>query len=304
MEVNILTDDSLPSEISGLTLADVVDLSFVQIYLLNILITYSAGAIRFALLNQINDVFFHEKPLHRSTFYNSMQKLEKKGFVFFKEDNKSGTKKSVQVTPLGKIATHMITQMMIFNIWNVGTLLKELVPEIIAKTKLTPVHSILLIHFDELLNVELFDEFYYPYSKELYVLADDNYFNRYLKRGITRVHQSKFQRNTIREPNDFFDMTFLVRYRKTNKFGISEKEMLQEALRVTKINGKLVIISINDIPRSGHFILDAFGEFVKKNPFMFSINEQELKSDLNVAGVENPNLFSINGVLVAWAIVQ
>jgi len=275
-------------------------LSFVQIYLLNILISYSTGAIRFTLLNQINDVFFHEKPLAPSTFYNSLQRLEKKGFVSFQEDGKSGKGKSVQATLLGKIAIQMITQMMIFNIWDIGTILKEIVPEIISKTKLTPVHSTLLIHFDELLNVELFDEFYYPYSEELYVLADDEYYDRYLKRGITEVHQSKFRNKMIREPNNFFDTTFLVRYRKTDKFGISETKMLQETLRVTKSNGKLIIISINDIPRSNHFIPDAFGQFVDQNPFFFSINEQDLKSDFKEVGIQNLNVHNINGIIVAW----
>ncbi|MFX0120355.1 MAG: hypothetical protein ACFFB2_09745 [Promethearchaeota archaeon] len=280
---------------------DLVDLSFIQIYLLNILSSYSTGAVRFTLLNQINDVFFQEKPLHRSTFYNSLKRLKEKNFVSFKEDSRSGKTKSVQITPLGKIATNMITQMMIFTIWDIGTLLQELVPEVIAKTEMTPVHLSLLIHFDELLNVELFDEFYYPYSEELYVLADDNYFERYLKRGITRIHQSKFQNNLIREPNDFFDNTFLIRYRKTKKFGISEKEMLHEALRVTKSNGKLIIITISDIPRSDHFIPDSFGQFINNNPFFFSISEEELLSDLKEEGLQKINIWNIKGVLIVSA---
>ncbi|MFX0015375.1 MAG: hypothetical protein ACFE98_12345 [Candidatus Hermodarchaeota archaeon] len=253
------------------------------------------------MLNQINDVFFQEKPLHRSTFYNSLKRLKEKNFVSFKEDSRSGKTKSVQITPLGKIATNMITQMMIFTIWDIGTLLQELVPEVIAKTEMTPVHLSLLIHFDELLNVELFDEFYYPYSEELYVLADDNYFERYLKRGITRIHQSKFQNNLIREPNDFFDNTFLIRYRKTKKFGISEKEMLHEALRVTKSNGKLIIITISDIPRSDHFIPDSFGQFINNNPFFFSISEEELLSDLKEEGLQKINIWNIKGVLIVSA---
>ena len=298
-----MIDNSSSSKIGKITLADVVDLSFVQIHLLNILYSFTTGAIRFALLNQMNDAFFQDRPLARSTFYNSLQKLEEKGFVAFQEDSKSGRAKSVIATPLGKIATKMITQMMVFNIWDIGAILKDSVPQIIAKTELTPVHSMLLIHFDELMTIELLDDFYYPYSEELYVMTDDEGFNRYLKRGITRIHQSKFQRNRIREPKDFFDIACLVRYRKTDKFGISETEMLQEGLRVTKSGGKIIIVTISDISQANHFVPDSFSNFVNQNPFFFTISENKLRDDFTEVGIKDPNITNINGILVAWVIV-
>ncbi len=265
------------------------------------------SSVRFSLLNQVNDLLFQKKPISPSSFYNSLQKLEKKGFISFQKDETSGKAKSVQATPLAKIALQKITQLLIYSGLDIEMVMQTFIPGIMTETQLTPVRSSLIIPFDELFPIELFDVLYYKLSKDLYILADDSSFERYLQRGLTKIHQSKFNHSTkmIREPDDMFDVTFLVRYRRTNQlFGISEKKLLQEAIRVTKPKGQLVIITLDNIPQTNNLILDGLGEIIKKSPFFFSISEQELQLDLQEVGIQDSTILNLNGVLVVRATVQ
>ena len=306
MEVNILADNSSPSKISEF-LSNVADLSFVQIFILYVLVTFSMRSVRFSLLNQINDIYFQEKPLSPSSFYHSLQKLEKKGFVSFQGDEKSGKAKSVQATPLGKVVLQKISQLMIYSGLDMEKIINEFIPNIANKTKLPPVRSLLLIPFDELFHMELIDlHDKILIAEETNILTDDSSFERYLERGITNIHQTKFHQTSqmIREPDDIFDMAFLVRYRRTNKlFGISEKKLLQEVVRVVKPNGQLIIFTLDNISQTNHIILDSIGEMVKSSPFFFAISEEELLSDLKEVGIQDPTILNLNGVLIGRAIV-
>lgn len=290
-------------KIREISFVDFADISFLQLYIISLLISFGPKEpIRFELLNQINEFLFKNKPISPSKFYNGMNKLKKKGLINYQAE--TGNIKRVKATPLAKILVNQFNLLMLLGSIDFENVIKQILPKIIEFIKMEHCQSFLLIHFQELFIDEIFRDFYLKYSKELYILATDQSYERYIKREIP-VHQSKFHhtKKMIREVTHTFDMTFLVRYHPTTQiFGLSEKELLQEGMRVTKSEGKIVVLAIEEIPESNNFFLDGFRRSIQNYPLFASINEERLRSDLIESGLKEVQIKNFDGVLIGWGI--
>ncbi|WP_455463436.1 hypothetical protein [Candidatus Hodarchaeum mangrovi] len=297
MEENIL------DRTRAVSFIDFADISFLQLYIISLLISLGPKEpIRFELLNQINDVLFKDKPISPSKFYNEMNKLKKKGLIDYQEE--TGNIKRVKGTSLAKRLVKQFNFLMLLGSIDFEEILTEILPELTIFTKMEPVQSFLIIHFQELLVDVIFRDFYLKYSKELYILATDQAYERYIKRGVP-VHQSRFHdtKKMIREVTHTFDATFLVRYHPTTQnFGLSERELLKEGMRVTKSKGKVIIIALEEIPFQKNVFLEGFRNSIQTYPLFPSITEERLRADLTESGLNMVQLRNFGGLLVGWGI--
>jgi DNA-binding MarR family transcriptional regulator len=278
-----------------MTLDDIIDLTVVELYILNFLVRIGGTAVRFAVFNELNAQLEKSK-ISRSSFYNSLEKLKSKGFVVIKE-NPKGKGSTVKATPLAREA---IRQNNIFSIWgniDLQTITFEIIDKLSKKTDASVVNSQILVLCDELDNIEtlnLLDKT----ADKTYILSDEESFDKYLRRGL-EYPQSKFIDGIIREPDNFFDRGIISKYHaSTEVFGLPAKELLKELVRIVKPGKYIVLTSFDAFPATNNMILDSIMGDLVLNTYFSPSTKKSLKRDFNEIGVTEVDFIVYKGYIV------
>jgi DNA-binding PadR family transcriptional regulator len=282
---------------------DVIDLSLSQVFILLMMSVFPEGTVRYNVLQSINLYLSPQKMISASSFYNSLNKLEKKGFLEFSADN-TGNISLVHLTPKSDDAFKQIGSLFSFTGFNFRLFLPKIASFIVNQLELTQkVDSILVISQEASLDVHV-----YPiierYAKHLHVVATDDSFQKYILPYSSEIHQTKILSGKIREPDKDFDACYLSSYQTRKEFfDLSSIELLREAVRVTKSAGLVIVASFSTPKKVNHFIIDSFIELVASNPLIATISKDEVSRDLTRVGLKNVSVTEFNGVILGFGVV-
>ncbi|MFW9990979.1 MAG: hypothetical protein ACFFD4_02850 [Candidatus Odinarchaeota archaeon] len=283
-------------------LDDIIDLSIAQVFILIILSSFPQGTVRYTVLQSLNSYLEGDRHLSASSFYNSLIKLKKKGFITFKEEDE-GKPVVIELTRLGTHALNNIGILAILPHSNLMNWVDAFAMGIVNQINLNfPVESVLVISQDKTQDLHL-----YPliekYAKHVHTLTSEHDFERYIRPYSREIHPTTLINKKIREPDDFFDIVFLPSYQGTDYLGLTKLELLKEAIRVIKSKGYLLILTIGKPGLTNHFLLDPITKLLQENLFFHCISEEELRKDLESLELENIEVTNRNGILLGIATI-
>ena len=178
-------------------------------------------------------------------------------------------------------------------------LFTEYMPMLEKFINVSHVNSLLFIDIDEFFEFGI-TTLLKKYTQELFLLADDESFERYRNRGLKQVHQSQVINTKIREPDNIFDIVIIMDYQqKSNFYGMNEKTILAEAIRVTKSQGLIIVIGMDELPVTNNFFLDSVVQKVNKNPLFTVIKDEVFKEIITSSSPVKPEFSNIKGMLMA-----
>jgi SAM-dependent methyltransferase len=278
---------------SELTLDDIIDLTVVELYILNFLVRIGGSAIRFAVFNELNAKLETNK-ISRSSFYHSLTKLKDRGFVEI-ESNPKGKGSLVKATPMARSA---VKRSNIFSIWSNIDLSKIALN--ISKQLIVDVDksgSQIYLSFDEIPNLNTISVIT-TLGSTTNILVDKEMEETYTSR-LLEIPFSKFENEVIKEPNDYFDRGIISNYFPSSlMYGVQANYLLKEIVRVIKPDGEIIVICFNELPATNNIILDSIMSDLFNEIIFHPANPEFVKSELIDIGIEIVNELNFKGYFV------
>ena len=294
----ILVKKSKKDSDVDIALENILTLNLYQYVILFFLSIQPSETIRYSLLQDINKYVFPQAKLSPASFYNTLDRLEKLGLVEMTQSN-NGRVKSVKGTSKIKQVLQIIGQYGALLSFNPEIIFGEYLPIFENYIKLGKVKSILFIDLDEFFDVG-FTSLLKEHSEEFYLLADNESFEKYQSRTSQQMFQTQVLNGKIREPDKIFDVVFIVDFCiKDDFYGMNTKSLLQEALRVTRSNGLVIIHGQDEFPTTNNFILDSMVKNFQNNPFVITIKEETFTEVITSVSPFEPEFYNSNGFLIA-----
>lgn len=279
--------------IPKLKLDDIIDLTVVELYILNFLVKIGGSAVRFAVFNELNAKLDKNK-VSRSSFYHSLTKLQNKGFVVI-ETNPMGKGSLVKASPLARAA---VKQSNIFSIWS-NIDLSQIALDISKRLVLDmdKKQSQIFLSFDETPNLNTISVIT-SLSNSTNILVNDEIIESYRSR-ILEIPFSKFENDVIKEPNDYFDRGIISNYFPSSEiYGVQASHLLKEMIRVIKPEGEIIVICFNELPATNNIILDSIMGDLFNEIVFHPANPTNIKKEFENFNVEVVNELNFKGYFV------
>jgi len=323
-------EDKTP--IDSFSIKDIVNLSIVDMVMLQLLMKHTKPVVRHNLYNEISQFLTKEKQkvaeitnfndvpagskkfknfiqtnkiFSSSSLYYSLDNLEKKGLVKFNYDKKDRVE-SVEATQYTEILINTILKHIIeFGLIEAeqSKFLPEIIKEVVEEEVLSDLEdkkfgTMLYIWFSNFINVKCINIFS-TLTKNLFILSNKEAFENIYKLGLENVQNTSLFSNTIRESDNFFDGVFVpYHFRNTNFKDVSKESILSEAFRIVKENGVVIIHSYTNVPDIDHAFLNIFTRWVK---YIYTdiefYSEEGFKDELLKAGAKEAQVFVYKGHL-------
>lgn len=282
-------------------LGDYIDLTVSQIIILFFLRVYPHGTIRFTIFQELNKHLSADDKISSSSFYNSIRKLEKKKLISCQR-KENGQITKIRIKPKVDRVLNQAGQTLILGFMDFR---RNVIPQVLPYYKdiigvTEKLYESLLVISSEMTYDRMFtitDEI----AKNVHAIVYDEVYDIYYKGGTDFI-RTEILHKKIREPNDTFDLVIISPYFKADSFfGLSRKNLLQEALRVIKPNGQLVIITGDKLPQIDHILIELFVDMISSTFGLLTISEEELKKEFEAASILNYEISSYKGFLIAAA---
>ena len=314
------------------SIKDIVNLSIVDMVMLQLLMKHTKPVVRHNLYNEISQFLTKEKQkvsestdfsdipagaekfqkflqtskkFSSSSLYYSLDNLEKKGLVKFNYDKKNKVE-SVESTQYTEILINTILKHIIeFGLIEAeqSKFLPEIIKEVVEEKVLSDLKdkkfgTMLYIWFSNFINVKCINIFS-TLTKNLFILSNKEAFENIYKLGLENVQNTSLFSNTIRESDNFFDGVFVpYHFRNTNFKDVSKESILSEAFRIVKESGVVIIHSYTNVPDIDHAFLNIFTKWVK---YIYTdiefYSEEGFKDELLKAGAKEAKVFVYKGHL-------
>jgi len=317
---------------NSVSIKHIVNLSIVDMLMLQLLLKHEKPVVRHILYNEISQFLTREKQkvvksikfdksspgaeefkkllekdkkFSTSSFYNSLKNLEGKGLV---KSNKNERDKvvSVEATQYTEILINTISK----HVLRFGLIedeknkhLPDIIKEVIEKEFLMQqekkkLGTALYISFSDLINAKCI-KVLFKATDNLFVLVKEEVFENILKFGLSKVQNTSIFNKTIRESDNFFDAVIIpYHFKSTNLKGVTKETILRESFRVVKEDGVVIIHGYNELPNIDHALLNTFIKWVKI--FYTDIetsSEVKFKKDLVKAGAKETKVYVHKGHL-------
>ncbi|MCE7736014.1 MAG: hypothetical protein GPJ54_14120 [Candidatus Heimdallarchaeota archaeon] len=269
------TLESKKGKSSGLKLDDIIDLTVVELYILNFLVRIGGSAVRFAVFNELNAKLERNK-VSRSSFYHSLSKLQNKGFVDV-ESNPKGKGSLVKATSVARAA---VKRSNIFSIWSNIDLSKialDISKQLIVDMEQTKTQ--IYLSFDEIPNIDTITAIS-SLGSSTNILVNNEIEESYSSR-LLDIPFSKFEHEVIKEPNDYFDRAIISNYfPSSHLYGVQANHLLQEMVRVVKPDGEIILICFDELPATNNIILDSIMTDLFNDVIFHPANPGSIKEEL------------------------
>ncbi len=320
--------------IDSFSIKDIVNLSIVDMVMLQLLLKHTRPVVRHLLYNEISQFLSKEKKkviistdfsdvpagaekfqnflqtndgkkFSSSSLYYSLDNLEKKGLVKYNYDKKDKVE-SVEATPYTKVLLNTILKHIIrFGLIEAeqSNFLPEIIKEVIEEKIFADLEdkkfgTMLYIWFSNFINAKCINLFS-TITKNLFILSNEEAFENISKLGLKNVQNTSLFNKTIRESDNFFDGVFVpYHFRNTNFKDVSKESILEEAFRIVKENGVVIIHSYTNVPDINHAFLNIFTNWVKNIYTDIEFySEEDFKDELLKAGAKEAEVFVYKGHL-------
>lgn len=320
--------------IDSFSIKDIVNLSIVDMVMLQLLLKHTKPVVRHLLYNEISQFLSKEKKkviistdfsdvpagaekfqnflqtndgkkFSSSSLYYSLDNLEKKGLVKYNYDKKDKVE-SVEATPYTKVLLNTILKHIIrFGLIEAeqSNFLPEIIKEVIEEKIFADLEdkkfgTMLYIWFSNFINAKCINLFS-TITKNLFILSNEEAFENISKLGLKNVQNTSLFNKTIRESDNFFDGVFVpYHFRNTNFKDVSKESILEEAFRIVKENGVVIIHSYTNVPDINHAFLNIFTNWVKNIYTDIEFySEEDFKDELLKAGAKEAEVFVYKGHL-------
>ena len=319
------------------SIKDIVNLSIVDMIMLQLLLKHTKPVVRHILYNEISqflttekqkvekstkfndipagakkfqDFLLTNKKFSSSSLYYSLKNLEGKGLVKFNYD-KNDKVESVEATQYTEILINTILKHVIkFGLIEAeqNKFLPGIIKEVVEEKVLTDFGdkkfgTMLYIWFSNFINAKCIN-FFSTITENLFILSNKKAFENVSKLGLKNIQNTSLFNKTIRESDNFFDGVIIpYHFRNTNFENVSKKAILEEAFRIVKENGVVIIHSYTKLPEIDHAFFDIFTKWVKNiyTDIKF-YSEEEFKNELLKTGAKKVEVFVYKGHLfgIGW----
>ena len=314
------------------SIKDIVNLSIVDMVMLQLLLKHTKPVVRHILYNEISqfltvekqkvvkstkfndiqagakkfqDFLQTNKKFSSSSLYYSLDNLEKKGLVKFNYDKKNKVE-SVEATQYTEILINTILKHVIkFGLIEAeqNKSLPEIIKEVVEEKVLADLEdekfgTMLYIWFSNFINVKCINLFS-TITKNLFILSNKEAFENVSKLGLDNVQNTSLFNKIIRESDNFFDAVIIpYHFRNTNFEDVSKEVILEDAFRIVKENGVVIIHSYTKIPDIDHAFFNIFTKWVKNIYTDIELySEEEFKDELLKTGAKEAEVFVYKGHL-------
>jgi len=322
--------------IDSISIKHIVNLSIVDMIMLQLLLKHEKPVVRHILYNEITQFltretqkvvksikFDHNSPgskefktllekdkkFSTSSFYNSLKNLEAKGLV---KSNKDENDKimSVEANDYTEILINTISKHVIrFGLIEAEknkffpNIIKEVIEEEIFKPKdISKFGNALYISFSDFINTKCL-KLLFQASDTLFVLLKNEVFENISKMGFEDLQNTTVFNKTIREPDNFFDAVILpYPFETPDLIDVTKENILKEAFRIVNKDGIILIHGYSDLPNIEHALLSIFIKWVK-NVYtdIESSSERKFEEELLNAGAKEAKVFKYRGHLFGIA---
>ena len=311
----------------SISIKDIVNLSIVDMVMLQLLSKHEKPVVRHILYNEISQFLTREKQrvakstkfniesdggkkfqgflqtnkkFSSSSLYYSLDNLESKGLVKFNYDDRNRVE-SVEATQYTEILINTILK----HILKFGLIEAEqnkylpgIIKEVVEEKEKKHFGTMLYIWFSNFINVKCINTFS-TITDNLFVLSKEEAFENVSKLGLKNVQNSSLFNNTIRESDNFFDGIIIpYHFSSANLEGVAKSDILKEAFRIIKNDGVVIIHGYTKIPDIDHAFFNIFTKWVNdiyKDIVFYT--EEEFQNELVVAGAKDTKAYVYKGHL-------
>jgi len=325
-----INENKIP--IDSFSIKDIVNLSIVDMIMLQLLMKHTQPVVRHNLYNEISQFLTKEKEkvveltnfndvpagaqkfekflktnkkFSSSSLYYSLNNLEEKGLVKFNYDKKDRVE-SVEATQYTEILiTTILKHVIKFGVIEaeqnkfLPKIIKEVVEEkVLADSKDKKFGTMLYIWFSNIINAKCII-FFSALTNNFFILSNKVAFELVSKLRIENIQNSSLFNKTIRESDNFFDGVIIPYHFKSTSFkDVSKMVILKEAFRIVKDDGVVIIHGYTNVPDIDHAFLNIFTHWVKNiYTDVEFYSEEKFKDELLKAGAKDVEVFVYKGHL-------
>ena len=276
-------------------LEEYLDLSLREILILFFIMRFPSEVQKNSLREEVNNNL--RKGFSPSSFYNILDKLEKKKLIVV---NKEG--KIVKVTTKADEVIFELSRMTLIGMIDFKNMTEGVIPRVLQKVGVTHFTKTLVINLEIMMNVSVLNMIH-EITDNMFILSTPQEFKRYQLRGLEgSIRQSSIIDNRIREANDFFDSILIIGYQCYIDYSEKLKLLLQNELkRVLNKNGLIFLVSdTHPQIKEEHFLFDMINKIIGTTDFISIVKKDELLQDIESLGFSNPDAIEYKGMIVGW----
>jgi Fe2+ or Zn2+ uptake regulation protein len=318
--------------IDSISIKHIVNLSIVDMVMLQLLLKHEKPVVRHILYNEISqfltrekqkvvksikfdsrspgarefkDLLNEDKKISTSSFYNSLKNLEGKGLVKSNRDENHKIT-SVEATQYTEVLINTISKHVIrFGLIEAekNKIFPDIIKEVIENEILNPnkgkkAGTALYVSFGDDVNTKCIKNLFKT-TDNLFLLLKKEIFEKISNIGLENIKNTSIFNNTIREPDNFFDIVIIPYHFKTTDIeDISKETILKEAFRIIKDDGVVLIHGYTELPNIEHALLSVYINWVK-NVYIDTetSSETKFKELLLESGANQAKVFVYKGHL-------
>jgi hypothetical protein len=119
------------------------------------------------------------------------------------------------------------------------------------------VASQLFVSFDRFLHIPILDTISEYGTRNSFLASDEDY-DKTNQQSTHDLHISRIEEGIIKEPDNFFDRVILYRYHPNALlYSNSGERIIEEAFRIVRPDCEIVIIGLDEIPKTNNLILES-----------------------------------------------
>ncbi|MEJ2252729.1 MAG: hypothetical protein P8Y97_24110, partial [Candidatus Lokiarchaeota archaeon] len=254
-----------------------MDFNIIELLILELLIKHKDPVIRHTLYYEVSEYLktFECKveniPSSQLTEFEMKivkfirQKEEKSKLLspssFYNNYNDNGKVETIETTDYSqilfeKLAQHLVQFMSISNDFKY---IDNLIDELQKIVGVEYVDSLLIIWLPFLFDMRIIKSLKKT-AKRLFLLSRIDKEDELKDRGLTDIIITLIYNQTIREPNDVFDIVVFPYYVNVELRGLSIIDLLKEGYRVLKEEGTLIALIDRRAPKTDHITLNRIGK--------------------------------------------
>ncbi len=267
---------------------DIFDLSIIEMATLSHLITLSKKILRYDLYKEINGLLSPHKKLSTSSFYNSLQKLEKKKYIKFEKiDNKDPKSLAVHKTALTeKVLGYMFYYFTQYQIKSPKVKAAKSLTIIQQLCKRNSFNNVMIIDPETQGSTKLIASIIPSavetvkaigkISRSVYLLSTRELYDYYLNQSVDKVISGGEEGSV-----DKFDLIIFPLYNRNFEYNsIDHKEILIEIKRLLSADGSLIILHLEKLDDGGNYIIKHFIDSLSKSGYFDPIDGDYFKYQL------------------------